>query len=92
MRQVPWIALVFAACATAPRPPATGDGTSQPAALTDRQAAREGDGPPPSSPRQGPTRWVDAELGFEIERPGGDEWDFSPGHEAPEGIVVPVIV
>ncbi len=38
------------------------------------------------------TRFVDRELGFEIVRPDGEAWRFSPGHEAPEGIVVPVVV
>lgn len=37
------------------------------------------------------TRYIDRELGFEIERPG-DGWAFSPGHEGPEGITIPVIV
>jgi len=37
-------------------------------------------------------RFVDAQAGFEITRPGGDAWQFAPGHEAPEGILVPVVV
>ncbi|AKU91339.1 putative lipoprotein [Vulgatibacter incomptus] len=37
-------------------------------------------------------RFVDRELGFEIQRPAGSEWSFAHGHEAPGGIQVPVIV
>ena len=37
-------------------------------------------------------RFVDAHAGFEIARPSGDAWQFAPGHEAPEGILVPVVV
>lgn len=37
-------------------------------------------------------RFVDAQAGFEIARPLGDAWQFAPGHEAPEGILVPVVV
>ncbi len=37
-------------------------------------------------------RFVDAQSGFEIARPGGNAWQFAPGHEAPEGILVPVVV
>jgi len=37
-------------------------------------------------------RYVDRDLGFEIERPEGEEWAFAAGHEAPEGILIPVVV
>lgn len=37
-------------------------------------------------------RFVDAQAGFEIARPGGEAWLFAPGHDAPEGILVPVVV
>lgn len=37
-------------------------------------------------------RFVDAQAGFEIARPQGEAWQFAPGHEAPEGILVPVVV
>lgn len=40
----------------------------------------------------GVERFVDAEAGFEIARPAGDAWIFAPGHQAPEGILVPVVV
>lgn len=30
--------------------------------------------------------------GFEISRPDGGGWQFTSGHEAPEGILVPVVV
>lgn len=96
MRQVHWIALVFAACATAPRPVSVADGAPAPAVAQVDQptpaSPADGELPSAATPRQGSTRWVDSDLGFEIERPGGSDWDFSPGHEAPEGIVVPVIV
>lgn len=94
MRRTPWLALAFAACATAPRPPQVSGGeeraarapleTSAPVAPANEPEGRHG--------VPGPTRWIDSELGFEIERPDGDEWEFAPGHAAPEGIVVPVIV
>ena len=37
-------------------------------------------------------RFVDAEAGFEIGRPAGEAWQFAPGHPAPDGILVPVVV
>lgn len=37
-------------------------------------------------------RFVDPQTGFEISRPDGAHWQFAPGHEAPEGILVPVVV
>ena len=96
MRLAPWMALTFAACATAPRPaPVEGDAESS--ARTPLRSTDPAQDPPAGArsddrPRSGATRWVDSDLGFEIERPDGNEWEFTPGHEAPEGIVVPVIV
>lgn len=37
-------------------------------------------------------RFVDTEAGFEIARPAGEAWQFAPGHDAPDGILVPVVV
>lgn len=37
-------------------------------------------------------RFVDGGLGFAIERPDGEAWQFTQGGTAPEGIVVPVVV
>lgn len=37
-------------------------------------------------------RFVDPQSGFEISRPEGGSWQFTAGHEAPEGILVPVVV
>ncbi|HWV39330.1 MAG TPA: hypothetical protein VN033_12750 [Vulgatibacter sp.] len=91
MRRTPWLALVFAACATAPRPAPVSGGEERVARAPLEASATT----PPEEERRtapGPTRWVDSDLGFEIERPPGDEWEFTPGHDAPEGIVVPVIV
>lgn len=37
-------------------------------------------------------RFVDRDHGFEILRPGGEEWAFTSGRGAPEGILIPVTV
>jgi hypothetical protein len=37
-------------------------------------------------------RFVDDDLGFAIERPDGEAWQFTQGSSAPDGIVVPVVV
>jgi hypothetical protein len=52
-----------------------------------KEAAREAAPEAPSA-----NRFIDGELGFTIERPSGEAWQFTPGGAAPEGIVVPVVV
>lgn len=37
-------------------------------------------------------RYVSFDYGFEIERPPGDDWEFTEGKSAPEGIAIPVTV
>jgi hypothetical protein len=37
-------------------------------------------------------RFVDDDLGFAIERPDGEAWQFTQGSSAPDGIIVPVVV
>lgn len=77
------VAALLAAAGCAGTQQATKD---ESAVAQGRAALEEG------SPVRAAARFVDAQAGFEISRPDGAEWQFAPGHDAPDGILVPVVV